>query len=57
MPESILRALLDDRDALAREAARLGIRVSADDSWSDLFSKIAVADASSRILATAAPPC
>ena len=35
-----LAALLDDRDALAREAGRLEIRVSADDSWSDLFSKI-----------------
>ncbi|WP_374547011.1 EF-P lysine aminoacylase EpmA [Rhodoblastus sp.] len=35
-----LAAALDDRDALAREAARLGLRVSADDHWSDLFSKI-----------------
>ncbi|MCI4677535.1 EF-P lysine aminoacylase GenX [Rhodoblastus acidophilus] len=35
-----LPALLDDRDGLAREAARLGVRVSADDHWSDLFSKI-----------------
>jgi lysyl-tRNA synthetase class 2 len=35
-----LPALLDDRDALARAAARDGIRVAEDDSWSDLFSKI-----------------
>jgi lysyl-tRNA synthetase class 2 len=35
-----LPSMLDDRDALAREAARLGLRVSADDHWSDLFSKI-----------------
>lgn len=35
-----LAALLDDRDGLARAAARDGIRVAPDDSWSDLFSKI-----------------
>ena len=35
-----LLAVLNDRDALASEAARLGLRVSADDHWSDLFSKI-----------------
>lgn len=35
-----LAAVLGDRDALARAAARDGIRVTADDSWSDLFSKI-----------------
>jgi lysyl-tRNA synthetase class 2 len=35
-----LPALLDDRDAFAREAARLGLRVADDDHWSDLFSKI-----------------
>jgi lysyl-tRNA synthetase class 2 len=35
-----LASLLDDREALARAAARLGVRVVADDSWSDLFSKI-----------------
>ncbi len=29
-----------DRDALAEACARLGLRVVADDSWSDLFSKI-----------------
>ena len=31
-----------DRDALARAAARIGIRVAADDTWSDLFSRILV---------------
>lgn len=35
-----LASLLDDRDALAAEALRLGLRVAADDHWSDLFSKI-----------------
>ncbi len=35
-----LEALLDDREGLARAAARDGIRVAEDDSWSDLFSKI-----------------
>jgi lysyl-tRNA synthetase class 2 len=35
-----LLATLDDRDALASQAARINIRVSADDRWSDLFSKI-----------------
>jgi elongation factor P--(R)-beta-lysine ligase len=35
-----LKALLEDRDGLARVAARDGIRVAADDRWSDLFSKI-----------------
>ncbi len=34
--------LLDDRDALAAATAGLGITVAADDSWSDLFSKIVV---------------
>lgn len=29
-----------DRDALAQSAAKLGLRVAADDTWSDLFSKI-----------------
>ena len=33
-------ATLGDRDALARAAARIGVRVVADDGWSDLFSKI-----------------
>ena len=31
-----------DRDALAREAGRIGVRVAADDTWSDLFSRILV---------------
>jgi lysyl-tRNA synthetase class 2 len=35
-----LLPILEDRDALARAAARDGIRVAPDDSWSDLFSKI-----------------
>jgi elongation factor P--(R)-beta-lysine ligase len=29
-----------NRDSLARETQRIGLRVVADDSWSDLFSKI-----------------
>ncbi len=35
-----LPALLENHDALAQEAARLGVRVAAADHWSDLFSKI-----------------
>ena len=35
-----LMSLLGDRDGLARSAVRDGLRVAADDSWSDLFSKI-----------------
>jgi lysyl-tRNA synthetase class 2 len=35
-----LAALLGDREGLATAAARDGIRVAADDDWSDLFSKI-----------------
>ena len=31
-----------DREALASEAARIGIRVADDDTWSDLFSRILV---------------
>jgi len=30
----------DDRDGLARAAEAIGLRVVADDTWSDLFSKI-----------------
>ena len=30
----------NDREALAAEAARIGVRVVEDDDWSDLFSKI-----------------
>ena len=33
-------ATADPRAALAGEATRLGVRVAADDGWSDLFSKI-----------------
>jgi lysyl-tRNA synthetase class 2 len=32
-----------DRDALAGAATRAGIRVAADDSWSDIFSRVIVA--------------
>jgi elongation factor P--(R)-beta-lysine ligase len=35
-----LMAALDDRAALAKAAEAIGIRVAADDDWSDLFSKI-----------------
>jgi len=35
-----LDATLGDRARLADEARRIGLRVSEDDSWSDLFSKI-----------------
>ena len=31
-----------DREALAREAARIGVRVAVDDTWSDLFSRVFV---------------
>lgn len=35
-----LEPLLEDRDGLARAAEQLGLRVTMDDTWSDLFSKI-----------------
>ncbi|MBV8835779.1 MAG: EF-P lysine aminoacylase GenX [Alphaproteobacteria bacterium] len=35
-----LLALLDDRDALAAAARRQGLRVAADDTWADVFSRI-----------------
>jgi elongation factor P--(R)-beta-lysine ligase len=35
-----LVAVLDDRDGLAAAVAAIGITVSADDNWSDLFSKV-----------------
>jgi lysyl-tRNA synthetase class 2 len=35
-----LEALLGDREGLAKAAARDGIRVADDDTWSDLFSKL-----------------
>jgi lysyl-tRNA synthetase class 2 len=40
--EDTLPAGRPDRDALAREAARVGIRVAADDTWSDIFSRVLV---------------
>ncbi|MBM3606866.1 MAG: EF-P lysine aminoacylase GenX [Alphaproteobacteria bacterium] len=38
--DATLAAHGEDRKGLAGEARRLGLRVSVDDSWSDLFSKI-----------------
>lgn len=35
-----LEPLLGDREGLARAAMRDGVRVTADDGWSDIFSKI-----------------
>jgi len=35
-----LESLLGDREGLAKAAARDGVRVADDDTWSDLFSKI-----------------
>ncbi|MDT2020688.1 EF-P lysine aminoacylase EpmA [Methylocella sp. CPCC 101449] len=35
-----LLALLDDRDGLAAAAAGAGLRITSDDSWSDVFSKV-----------------
>ena len=37
-----LDRVMEDRTGLAREAARIGVRVAADDAWSDLFSRILV---------------
>jgi lysyl-tRNA synthetase class 2 len=42
-----LMATLDDagsprRDALAREAVKAGIKIAADDTWSDIFSRVLV---------------
>jgi lysyl-tRNA synthetase class 2 len=37
---SCLSGGTDDRDRLALAAAKAGVRVTADDTWSDLFSKI-----------------
>jgi lysyl-tRNA synthetase class 2 len=37
-----LAACLDNREALAAEVARIGLPVRADDTWSDLFSKVIV---------------
>lgn len=38
--DATLRPDGEDRDGLARQASARGLRVSADDSWSDLFSKM-----------------
>lgn len=38
--EATFTAQGEDREALAGEARRLGLRVAGDDTWSDLFSKI-----------------
>jgi elongation factor P--(R)-beta-lysine ligase len=35
-----LFAVLDDRDGLAAEAVRIGVRSAGDDTWSDIFSRI-----------------
>ena len=37
-----LLAVLDDRDALAAAATGQGMRVAADDTWADVFSRIIV---------------
>jgi lysyl-tRNA synthetase class 2 len=37
-----LAACLGNRDALAAEVARIGLSVRADDTWSDLFSRVIV---------------
>jgi elongation factor P--(R)-beta-lysine ligase len=37
-----LLATLDDRDQLAGMAAGAGVRVAADDTWSDMFSRVLV---------------
>ena len=36
----MLEAVLDDRAGLANEAARIGIRLAHDDTWTDIFSRI-----------------
>jgi lysyl-tRNA synthetase class 2 len=33
---------LPDRDALAREAVSTGVKIAADDTWSDIFSRVLV---------------
>jgi lysyl-tRNA synthetase class 2 len=37
-----LAAILDDRDGFAARALAAGIRVAADDNWSDIFSRVLV---------------
>lgn len=45
-----------DRDAMAREAQRIGVRVAADDTWSDLFSRILVERIEPRLVSRSSPP-
>ncbi|MCU0820101.1 MAG: EF-P lysine aminoacylase GenX [Beijerinckiaceae bacterium] len=35
-----LEACLTDREAFAAEATRIGVRIAADDTWGDIFSRI-----------------
>lgn len=35
-----LEPCLDDRDRFVVEAARIGIRIASDDTWSDIFSRV-----------------
>ena len=35
-----LLAVLEDREVLASEASRIGLRIAGDDTWSDIFSRI-----------------
>jgi len=44
-----LAAMLDDRDAFAAAVAAAGITIAADDSWSDLFSKVIVTRVEPRL--------
>jgi lysyl-tRNA synthetase class 2 len=44
-----LLATLDDRDRLAAMAAKIGVRVVTDDSWSDIFSRILVDRVETRL--------
>ena len=37
-----LLAVLEDRDALAAQAQAAGIRIAADDTWADVFSRVIV---------------
>lgn len=47
--DDTLRDGVPDRDALAREARRIGLRVAEDDTWSDIFSRILVQEIEPRI--------
>jgi lysyl-tRNA synthetase class 2 len=44
-----LMNILDDRDAFATEARHLGLRVTPDDHWSDIFSKVLSARIEGRL--------